>query len=135
MNKQEWEEHLQNPDGNLKIILEEFNRLKGQHIMTDAFFKTERLIAIGDDGEDWYYITFDGKNIHWESCVGRIIPLKGHLRDEDYDYIIHIAKLNHYDQLCLKNNDLKMFLDAADKEISEYPDNHRFMTEVCWDLN
>jgi len=134
MNKQEWEEHLQNPDGNLKIILEEFNRLKGQHIISD-FFRIERLIAIGDDGDDWYYITFDGKNIHWSSCVGRIMPLKYQLRNEDYEFIINIAKLNHYDQLCLKNNDIKMFLDLVDEEISKYPVGQKFMTEICWDLN
>lgn len=136
MNKQEWEEHLQNPDGNLKIILEEFNRLKGQHIMTDAFFKTERLIAIGDDGEDWYYITFDGKNIHWSSCVGQIMPLKGHLRTEDYDYLIHIAKLNHYDQIDFRASGNKnIFLNAVEEDIAKNYKNDRFLTGLYWDLN
>ena len=121
-------------ENNLKIILEEFEKLKGQHIIVDLF-NISRLIAIGDDGEDWYYVTFDGRNIHWSSCVGRIIPLKGYLRNKDYDFLIRIAKLNHIDQLYINDNQEKTFLDEVDKEIAGYSENHKFITELCWDLN
>ena len=66
-------------EDNLRIILEEFEKMKGQFIITQMG-NIERLIAIGDDSEDWYYITFNGRELHWSSCVGRIIPLKGYLR-------------------------------------------------------
>ena len=98
--------------------------------------KIERLIAIGDDGEDWYYVTFDGRDLHWSSCVGRIIPLKGYLRDEDYDHLVHIAKLNHYDQIDLNiNGNNELFLNSINKEISKYSETDKFLTELCWDLN
>lgn len=115
-------------ENNLKIILEEFERLKGQFIITEMQ-KIERLIAIGDDTEDWYYVTYDGKDIHWSSCVCRIMPLKGYLRNEDYDYLVHIAKLNHYDQIN-KDEFLKFF-----QEYNSKFSNDTFITEICWDLN
>ena len=82
---------------NLKIILEEYEKYKGQFVITDWQWQIHRLIGIGDDGSDWYYITFDGRKIHWCSCVGSIIPLKGYLKDEDYDRIVRSAKLNDYE--------------------------------------
>jgi hypothetical protein len=133
MNNDEWVNHS-STDTNLEIFLEEFEKLKGQHIIVD-FLKIERFIAIADGGDDWYYITFDGKDIHWHSCVGHIIPLRGHLLYNDYEYIIRIARLNHMDQLCLKNNEYQLFLDAVNTEISQYPSDHKFMTELCWELN
>jgi len=119
---------------NLKIILDEFERLKGQFVITEMN-KIERLIAIGDDKEDWYYITYDGRELHWSSCVGRIMPLKGQLRDKDYDYLIYIAKLNHYDQIDLKMNGNKdAFLKSVEEYTSKYSENDTFITELCWDL-
>lgn len=120
---------------NLKIILDEFERLKGQFVITEMN-KIERLITIGDDKDDWYYITYDGRELNWSSCVGRIMPLKGQLRDQDYDYLIHIAKLNHYDQIDLKMNGNKdAFLKSVEEYTSKYSENDTFLTELCWDLN
>jgi len=122
-------------EDNLKIILKEFEELKGQFVITNMI-NIERLIGIGDDGEDWYYITFDGKNIHWSSCVGQIMPLKGHLRTEDYDYLIHIAKLNHYDQIDFRASGNKnIFLNAVEEDIAKNYKNDRFLTGLYWDLN
>ena len=122
-------------EDNLIKILAEFDKLKGQFVLTDSW-KVERLIAIGDDEQDYYYITFDGRNINWQSCVGRIMPLKGQLRDQDYDYLIYIAKLNHYDQVNLSaEGNMDMFLKAVEDEISKYPKTDKFLTELCWELN
>jgi len=82
---------------NLPKILEQYEKLKGQFVITDSW-KIERLIGIGDDGEDWYYLTYDGRKLNWSSCVGRVMPLKGKIDDKDYNEFIRIAKLNHYDQ-------------------------------------
>lgn len=114
---------------NLTIILGEFEKLKGQFVITDSW-NIERLVSIGDDGEDWYYITFDGRDLKWNSCVGRVIPLKGHLIDSDYENLVRIAKLNHYDQ----TDDKTVFLESIDKYISKYSTDHKFLTEFCWDL-
>jgi len=82
---------------NLKLILEQFEKLKGQFVITDSW-KIERLVGIGDDKEDWYYLTYDGRKLKWNTCVGRIVPLKGKIDDKDYNEFIRMAKLNHYDQ-------------------------------------
>lgn len=120
---------------NLKLFLSEFEKYKGQHVITDSF-KIERLIAIGEDDMDYYYVTFDGRNINWHSGVGRIMPLKGQLRDEDYNYIVNIAKLNHYDQLVLKNDgNIDAFLIAVEEDFSKYTNKEKFLSEICWDLN
>ena len=123
-------------DDNLIKFIAEFEKLKGQHVITAWQWNIERLIAIGDDGTDLYYVTFDGKNVHWNTCVGRIIPLKGFIKDEDYEYIVHIAKLNDYDQLILKaDGNIDRFIEAFKEDIAKLGSNHIFMTEVCWDLN
>ena len=119
---------------NLTLVLEEFERLKGQFIITQLQ-KIERLIAIGDDGEDWYYVTFDGRDIHWSSCVGRIMPLKGYLMCEDYKELVRLAKLNHYDQLYINDGKGETFFDAVEKEIAGYGVDHKFLTELCWEIN
>jgi hypothetical protein len=123
-------------DSNLKLILEEFEKYKGQHVMVDWQWNVERLIAIGGDDMDWYYVTFNGRDIHWNTCVGRIMPLKGFLRDEDYEHILNIARLNDYDQLVLKNDEnIDKFLEAVKDDIAKLDGNHVFMTELCWELN
>jgi hypothetical protein len=112
---------------NLKHILKEFEELKGQFVIT-LDWKIERLVSIGDDEFDYYWITYNGRELHWNSCVRRIMPLKGYLRDEDYHELIRLAKLNHYDQI--DKND-KFFKDY----ISKLSKKDKFLTPFCWDLN
>lgn len=120
-------------DNNLKLILEEFEQLKGQFIITMSH-TIERLIAIGDDEEDYYWVTWDGRNLHWSSCVGRIMPLKGYLRDEDYNEIVRLAKLNDYDQLYLQHNKYDEFLKTVDDYNDQLGKNHTYLTPLYWDL-
>lgn len=91
------EEYKNSVCKNLKLILEQFEALKGQFVITNCW-KVERLVGIGDDGEDWHYLTYDGRKLKWNSCVGRIVPLKGKIEDRDYNELVRTAKLNHYDQ-------------------------------------
>ena len=79
---------------NKEKILTTFEELKGQFVITTSHH-IERLVAIGDDGDDYYWVTFNGRELVWNTCVGRIMPLKGYLRDEDYLELIRLAKLNH----------------------------------------
>lgn len=113
---------------NLTIILEEYELYKGQFIIiTD---KVERLIAIGDDGEDWYYLTWDGHNITWCSCVVGITPLKGYIREEDYNRMISIAKHSHYDQIYGATE----WEEQWNKQRSAWGPDHKLLTPICWDL-
>ena len=68
-----------------------------------------------EDGDDFYYITYNGREITWNSAVGKLIYLKGKIDDYDYANFIRLAKLNHWDQI-----DVWKRLDSP----SEYVDKH-----------
>jgi hypothetical protein len=125
-------------DSNLRLIFEEFNRLKGQFVIT-ASWKIERLIAIGEDDIDYYYVTYDGQKLSWNTCVGRLMPLKGQLHERDYNELVRLAKINHYDQPYLWGNKdpdkVSEFNEQHKKEITTINEPDRFLTEICWDLN
>lgn len=122
---------------NRTLILEEFESLKGQFIITDSRV-IHRLIAIGEDDMDYYYVTYDGRRLHWNTCVGRIMPLKGYLRDKDYNEFIRMAKLNHYDQPTVWRNSAEEgeeFSEKHKEEMMTLKGDDKFISEVCWDLN
>lgn len=124
-------------EDNLTLIKGEFEKLKGQFVITDSW-RIERLVAIGEDEWDYYYITYDGRKLKWNTCVGRIMPLKGYLRDKDYNEFIRLAKLNHYDQATLWGNSepekYQMIVDSHLAELLALPEDHKFLTPVCLDL-
>jgi hypothetical protein len=132
----------QSLDDNLMSILKEFENLKGQFVITETL-NIERLIAIGKDDWDYYYITYDGKKTRWNTCVGRLIPLRGYIQDEDYENLIHSAKLNHHDQMSMfdgreikeRKKEIQDFIDYHKKYITEINLPDIYLTEICWDLN
>ncbi len=115
-------------EDNLKIILEEFEKYKGQFVITNLW-TVERLVAIGEDSFDYYYVTFGNNNFHWYSCVGGVIPLKGYINDNDYNRLINISKLNDYDQLDYDN-----FSISVEEWISKYPKTNKFIAGPYWKL-
>ena len=122
---------MSNIKDNLTLIKEEFEQLKGQFVITSSH-RIERLVALADDGFDYYYVTYNGREYTWNSCVGRIIPLKGHLRDKDYDELVRLAKLNHYDFLSVNDE----FKDSHEKWLSNtLSGDDKILTEFCFDLN
>jgi hypothetical protein len=124
-------------DSNLKQILEEFESLKGQFVITSGW-KIERLVAIGSDDQDYYWITYNGRKMTWNTCVGRVMPLKGHLRDNDYLELCRLARLNHFDQIgvwCGKNEeDTKKFNEDHKREITAIQDPDKYLTVIHWDI-
>ena len=83
----------------IEKIKQEFEVLKGQFVITEgAQHNIERLVAIGQDQHDYYYVTYNGRKLTWNTCVGRIMPLKGYLRYKDYNLLIDSARLNQFDQ-------------------------------------
>ncbi len=122
---------------NLEIIKNEFKQLKGQFIITDSW-TVERLVAISDDGMDYYYVTYNGRNFSFYSCVGSIIALKGKINDKDYENLIHIGKLNHSDQSTLWANDITeerlVEIQKHKTGLMTLKGTDKFLTEVCWDL-
>ena len=122
----------------LQQILEEFESLKGQFVITSGQ-DIERLVAIGEDDEDYYYVTYNGRKLTFSSCVGRIMPLKGYLRDEDYLELRRLARLNHFDQVDLwgskSSEETKEFNEKHKAEMMALKEPDKFLTEVCWELN
>jgi hypothetical protein len=125
-------------DNSLKEILEEFESLKGQFVITSGQ-DIERLVAIGEDDEDYYYVTYNGRKLTFSSAVGRVMPLKGYLRDEDYFELRRLARLNHFDQSELwgskSSEETKEFNEKHKTEMMSLKEPDRFLTEVCWELN
>ena len=123
---------------NLTLIKAKFEKLKGQFVIT-ASWNIERFVAIAEDEHDYYWITYDGRKLKWNTCVGRLMPLKGHLRDEDYAELVRLAKLNHFDQETLwGNREPQKFQEFCDNHIAELltlPEDHKFLTEVYLTLN
>ena len=123
---------------NKTLILGEFEKMKGQFVITDSW-SIERLVAIGEDEHDYYYVTYNGRKFTWHTCVGRLVPLKGYLRDKDYNEFVRLAKLNHYDQVTLWGNKdpeaAEQYAIQHKQELMKIDGRDKFLTEVCWDLN
>lgn len=78
----------------LERILKKFYEHKGELVITNSN-KIERLVAIGTDDDDYYYITSNGREFYWSTCVGDYIVLKDKIDLKDYQKLLHLAKLNH----------------------------------------
>jgi hypothetical protein len=124
-------------EDNKTLILREFEELKGQFVIT-AGWDIERLVAVGEDDMDYYWITYNGRKFQWNTCVGRIMPLKGHLRDKDYNELVRLAELNHFDMVTRWGKEIteevKDFVRQHKNELMQLPENHKFLSDLCWDL-
>jgi hypothetical protein len=122
---------------NKTLILNEFQQLKGQFVI-NASWNIERLVAVGEDEWDYYWITYDGRKLKWNTCVGGLMPLKGHLQDKDYAELVRLAKLNHFDQVTVWGNknleEAELFNQNHIAELMQLPENHKFLTKVCLEL-
>lgn len=115
-----------------------FNSLKGQMVISGTV--VYRLIGIMDDGEDYYYALYNGREIEYHSCVMSVVPLKGFIREKDYQEMVRIAKLNHFDQPDLYLNDdpegIKVFNEKHKQSLLSKLGENSFLIEgPCWDLN
>jgi hypothetical protein len=122
---------------NKTLILAEFEKLKGQFVINSSW-DVERLVAVGEDEMDYYWITYDGRKLKWTTCVARVMPLKGHLQDTDYAELVRLAKLNHFDQATVWGNRNPQEAEAFNQnhiaELVQLPEDHKFLTKVCLDL-
>jgi hypothetical protein len=127
-------------DSNLTLILKEFEELKGQFVINHNV--VERFIGIGSDDDDYYYITYNGRETKWNTCVGGIVPLKGKIDDKHYNEFIRLAKINHFDQPNLwiprTDEDKQKMLESSilhKNEISKVNGTDKYLTDIYWDLN
>lgn len=125
---------------NKTLILNQFEQNRGQFVIMHD--KVVRLVAIAQDDMDYYYVSYDGRNVVWHSCVGSYTVLKNKIDDKDYNELIRLAKINHFDQ-----DDFLMPSSEEDKsQQKHYAKKHRqkmetvegsdkYITPFCWELN
>ena len=125
---------------NKTLILSEFESIKGQFVITE-FNQVQRLVAVGQDEMDYYWILYDGRRFVWHSCVGRVIPLKGKIDEAHYQYLVRTAKLNHFDQPTLwgrkhdSTDQIISFNETHKLEREKLEPGHEFLTPICWELS
>lgn len=122
---------------NLTIITNEFETLKGQYVLSHC--EAHRLIGIVEDEHDYYYCLYDGRKLRLTTCLTRLTPLKGYIRDDDYNEMIRLAKLNDFDQPTLwgKNDEkIKEFNEEHKNELTKnWDENTKFILGPYWELN
>jgi len=122
---------------NLTIFTKEFEEMKGQYVL--SYCEAYRLIGIVDDTEDYYYCLYDGRKLRLTTCLTRITPLKGYIRDDDYNEMIRLAKLNHFDQPTLwgqNDEKIKEFNEEHKNELTKnWDENTKFILGPYWELN
>lgn len=50
--------------------------------------KVVKLVRATHVQDEWTYLVDDGKELHQYSCLCPFIPLKGHLRKQDYESLL-----------------------------------------------
>ena len=109
---------------NLTIITNQFDELKGQMVICSN--RVFRFIGIADDGDDYYYVLYDGRKITLHSCVGRITMLKGYILDRDYQPTLWG---NEVSEETIKSS------ENHKAEITKWGQETKFIVGPCWDLN
>jgi hypothetical protein len=127
---------------NLDMVLREFEELKGQFVINNAW-NIERFVAIAGDNYDYYYVTYNGRKLTWYSTITKIIPLKGKIDDIHYNELIKIAKLNHYDQPTLhgstnitrKKEIIKFNKNHIEEITNLYKPDNKYITDIYWEIH
>lgn len=123
---------------NRKLIKAEWESMQGQFVL--CWNEASRLIGIVEDEWDYYYCLYDGREVRLHSCLSRITPLKGFIKDDHYAEMIRIAKLNHWDQIgelgTKTTEEMEEFVRKHKEEIlSGWDENTKFIHGPVWDLN
>lgn len=125
---------------NKTLLINQFKENCGQFIIMGN--NVVRFIGIADDEEDYYYVTYDGRQINWHSAVGSYTVLKGKIDEKDYNDLIRMAKLNHFDQddffspsTDAQKEKQKLFAMSHKLEISKVSGNDKYIVPLHWELN
>jgi len=74
----------------LKAELEPF-----RNTLVLEYFNVVRLVDVIESKDDYYWVYDGDKGLILSSCVGGWFPLKGFIRQEDYDRLVRVWNLNH----------------------------------------
>lgn len=126
-------------EDNLTIIKRQFENLKGTFVITESD-KIERLVAISEDDMDYYYVTYNGREFSFNTCVGSVKQLIYKLDLEDYNSLVRSAKLNHWDQITMYGNkrpeDYGPLVESHKAVLisDAIKEGMTFLTEIAWYL-
>ena len=112
-------------------IKEDYEKLKGQIVMTDTGDSVRRFLGIVSDDYDFYYVLYDGRKISLYSCVGGLIQLKGKIDDKDYNGLKRICQLNHWDLIGDDVEQIKTRRDISNNLTKE----NTIELGLYWELN
>lgn len=131
-------------EDNKTLILNEFESLKGQFVIAGDW-KVKRLLGVVSDDWDYYWLLYDGRKFSLDSCLCRLVPLKGKIEDRDYNEFVRLAYLNHWDLLFLsaKEEDREEGIKCCNEHkesltrdlLKDQEDKNELLTEICWELN
>ena len=129
---------------NKTLVLAEFESLKGQFVIAGDW-KVKRLVGVVEDDMDYYWLLYDGRKFSLDSCLCRLVPLKGKIDDKNYNEFVRLAYLNHYDLIfhSAKEKDQEEAIKRCEeyKEsittdlLKEQENKNELLTEICWELN
>lgn len=121
-----------------------FKAHRGQHMITPNM-TIERLVALGTDETDYYWVFFNGRKLSYIDVSSDIIEIKDQLYKRTYKSIIRNAEYDHLDQPKAFNNKIKRdneitqtmkeFNEKFKKDIESLKSPIRYITNICWDLN
>ena len=81
----------------LEILKQELEPYKNT-LVIDVFEDVVRLVDVIDGDDDYYWVYDSREGVRHSSCVGSWIPLKGFIKEEDYNRMVHIWNLNNVDK-------------------------------------
>lgn len=125
---------------NKKKILEEFESLKGQFVIA-CDWKVKRLVGVVEDDMDYYWLLYDGRKFSLDSCLCRLVRLKGKILDKDYNEFVRLAYLNDYDLIHYDKEFDNYNFSVSHKEeivsdlLKDQENKNSLITEIYWELN
>lgn len=127
-------------DKNKTLLFKQFEENRGQFIIMSG--QVVRFVAIAEDDMDYYYVCYNGRSIHWHSAVGSYTILKGKIDDKDYNEMIRLAKINHWDQLDYfmpstddEKEKTRIASEKHKQKMEKVNGHDRYLVPFCWELN
>lgn len=78
-------------------LINEFERFKGQLVITGGGQKVMRLVGVEFDGEDLGYIYIYQHQLYFESVLCGFTPLKHYILDSHYRRLVRSSRMNDID--------------------------------------
>ena len=123
---------------NLTIFTNQFKQYQGQFVIVNS--QVLRFIGVAEDDFDYYWIFYNGKDVILNSCLIKLIPLKGFITDFDYYTLVNSAKLRHLDQVNLfytngSGEPFNFNQSHRDEITNKISTNYSILNGLVWEIN